>query len=284
LGYEDAAASLFDGTGSFGNGAAMRVAPVALVPPPGDDTEVARLARVQARLTHTHPDGVEGAAVVARIVARLLAVETPDTEMVRRTVTEVVDATPAGVLRDRLHDALAELDAHGDAARAAARVGTGVAAAASVPAAVVAVLAGHDLLGTITTAIGFGGDADTIAAMAGAMGGAAWGLDGVPVAMLARLEARDELADLATRLRGVGGGEPIAQRRRVAERGIHEQAPGEHERHVGVVGPAQRRVGAAPPVELPRRDAPAPLEGGTERVAEGQAEQDGRGPHVTEAS
>jgi ADP-ribosylglycohydrolase len=63
------------------------------------------------------------------------------------------------------------------------------------------VLAGRDLLDAITTAIGFGGDTDTIAAMAGAMAGAAWGLDGVPASMLSRLEARDELADLARRLR-----------------------------------------------------------------------------------
>ena len=201
LGYEQAAASLFGGSGSFGNGAAMRVAPVALVPPPGDDVEVARLARVQARLTHTHPEAVAGAQVVARVVARLLGLEAPDTEVVRHTVTEVVDDTQPGLVRERLHDALVELDLHGDAARTAARVGTGVAAAASVPAAVIALLAGRDLLGSITTAIGFGGDTDTIAAMAGAMAGAAWGLGDVPASMLSRLEACEELADLARRLR-----------------------------------------------------------------------------------
>ncbi|MFU8840984.1 MAG: ADP-ribosylglycohydrolase family protein [Nitriliruptoraceae bacterium] len=200
-GYEQAAASLFGGSGSFGNGAAMRVAPVALVPPPGDDTEVARLARVQARLTHTHTEAVAGAQVVARIVARLLGLETPDTEVVRHTVAEVAETADAGVLRDRLREALADLDAHGDTARTAARAGTGISAAESVPAAVVALLAGRDLLGTITTAIGFGGDTDTIAAMAGAMAGAAWGLGGVPPAMLARLEAHEELTDLALRLR-----------------------------------------------------------------------------------
>lgn len=201
LGYEAAAASLFGGSGSFGNGAAMRVAPVALVPPPGDRAEVARLARVQARLTHAHPEAVAGAVVVARIVARLLEHEGPDTEVVRHVVTEVVDDTEPGVLRDRMRDALEDLAIHDDAGRAAARAGTGVAATESVPAAVVAALAGRDLVGTITTAVTFGGDTDTIAAMAGAMAGAAWGLDGVPAALLDRLEAGDELAELATRLR-----------------------------------------------------------------------------------
>jgi poly(ADP-ribose) glycohydrolase ARH3 len=120
--------------------------------------------------------------------------------VVRSIVAEVVEGTAAGVLRDRLREVLEELGAGTDPVRVAARVGTGVAAAESVPAAVVAALTGRDLLGTITTAIGFGGDTDTIAAMAGAMAGAAWGLDGVPAALLARLESGDELAELATRI------------------------------------------------------------------------------------
>jgi ADP-ribosylglycohydrolase len=69
-----------------------------------------------------------------------------------------------------------------------------------VPAAVAALLSGTDLLGVIRIAISLGGDTDTIAAMAGAMAGAAWGLEHVPARLLDRLEARAELEELAATL------------------------------------------------------------------------------------
>jgi poly(ADP-ribose) glycohydrolase ARH3 len=54
--------------GSFGNGAAMRVAPVGLLF--HDDTgQLASQARLSALPTHTHPLGIEGAQLLARAVA-----------------------------------------------------------------------------------------------------------------------------------------------------------------------------------------------------------------------
>ncbi|MFE6447212.1 ADP-ribosylglycohydrolase family protein [Nocardiopsis dassonvillei] len=66
------AAELFEGVGSFGNGAAMRVAPLGAwyADDPG---RAAREAAVSARVTHTHPEAVDGAvavAVAAALVAR----------------------------------------------------------------------------------------------------------------------------------------------------------------------------------------------------------------------
>lgn len=46
LSFEAAASSLFGGTGSFGNGAAMRVAPIGLLSGAGDFDVAARLAAV----------------------------------------------------------------------------------------------------------------------------------------------------------------------------------------------------------------------------------------------
>src|SRR5690606_38355220 len=61
--WDEAAGRQFGGGGSFGNGAAMRVAPVALW---AEDLEsCARLARDTARLSHTHQIGVDGAVVQA---------------------------------------------------------------------------------------------------------------------------------------------------------------------------------------------------------------------------
>lgn len=198
--FEQAAGSLFGGTGSFGNGAAMRVAPVGLLPAATDPSEARRLAAVQARVTHTHPDALDGATVVAQVVASLLDAAELDTDH----LVDVVDGVAAGLgdgpMRDRLTDVLDVVRAGGDASLAARRTGTGVAATASVPAAVAALLTGGDVVEVATIAIGLGGDTDTIAAMAGAMAGAAWGSAGVSEALLARLEARDELERLATTL------------------------------------------------------------------------------------
>lgn len=63
-----AAAQVFDGQGSRGNGAAMRIAPVAVCF--RDDHE--RLcveAAASARVTHAHPVGVDGAVVQAAAIA-----------------------------------------------------------------------------------------------------------------------------------------------------------------------------------------------------------------------
>ncbi|WDZ88355.1 ADP-ribosylglycohydrolase family protein [Nocardiopsis sp. HUAS JQ3] len=69
------AAELFEGSGSFGNGAAMRVAPLGAwyADDPG---RAAREAAVSARVTHTHPEAVDGAVAVA-VAAALAARREP---------------------------------------------------------------------------------------------------------------------------------------------------------------------------------------------------------------
>jgi ADP-ribosylglycohydrolase len=71
--WRDAAADVFSGLGSMGNGGAMRVAPVGAYF--ADDLErVAQEARATAQVTHAHPDGQAGAvaaAIAAAIAARM---------------------------------------------------------------------------------------------------------------------------------------------------------------------------------------------------------------------
>jgi len=65
--WQDAAQRLYPG-GSFGNGSAMRVAPVGLLYH-DDLAKVAEVARQSSRITHTHPLGTDGAALQACAVA-----------------------------------------------------------------------------------------------------------------------------------------------------------------------------------------------------------------------
>jgi poly(ADP-ribose) glycohydrolase ARH3 len=200
LNFEEAAGTLFGGSGSYGNGAAMRVAPVGLLPAASDPHHAVLLAERQSRVTHTHPDATHGATVVTQIIAGLLDLVDVDADAVVNVVHTTIGRLPPGSVRDRLTEVTDVMASGGDATRAAERCGTGVAAAESVPAAVAALLQGGAPQQVITTAIGLGGDTDTIAAMAGAMAGAAWGSDHFPGVLLDRLEARGELEQLADTL------------------------------------------------------------------------------------
>lgn len=62
--WQTLAAGLFDGSGSWGNGAAMRVAPLGAFFA-DDPAEAARQAALSATVTHTHPEAVAGAIAVA---------------------------------------------------------------------------------------------------------------------------------------------------------------------------------------------------------------------------
>jgi len=62
--WKDAASELFDGTGSQGNGAAMRAAPIGAYF--ADDLDlIAEQAHLSAEVTHMHPEGIAGAIAVA---------------------------------------------------------------------------------------------------------------------------------------------------------------------------------------------------------------------------
>jgi ADP-ribosylglycohydrolase len=87
----------------------------------------------------------------------------------------------------------------------AAELGNGIAAIASCVTSIYVALAFrdrsfHELLDCVTK---LGGDVDTIAAMAGAVWGAARGVDALPPTGLERLEQRDRLTELAQALAGV---------------------------------------------------------------------------------
>ena len=66
--WQRAATSLFGGTGSYGNGAAMRVAPLGAYFADDLDAVVGQATR-SAEVTHAHPEGVAGAVAVATAAA-----------------------------------------------------------------------------------------------------------------------------------------------------------------------------------------------------------------------
>jgi poly(ADP-ribose) glycohydrolase ARH3 len=197
-----AAAQVIGGGGSWGNGAAMRVAPVGLLPARTLD-EVARVAAASARITHCHPLGIDGA--VAQAVAVAVAARSPWSR--RLDAAEVVAAVAAHVTTAEFADALRAVPhlASAPVFDVAARFSRDSTALGSVPVAL-AVFLRHpdDPVDAITEAISLGGETDAIAAMTGALVGARCGESTVPPAWELHLDQPMRLWAAAGRLARLG--------------------------------------------------------------------------------
>jgi len=178
--------------GSYGNGAAMRVAPVGLRWA-GDAARITAVAGRSARVTHVHPVGVDGAVVQAHAVARAASF--------RAFALADVGALPAATapLRAGL-DAAARTAPATAPAIVADRLGTAPVAHRSVPAALWCAAVTDDVREAITLAVALGGDTDTIATMAAAVRGAVAGTAWIPSAWAGVLEGHAEVRDAADRL------------------------------------------------------------------------------------
>jgi ADP-ribosylglycohydrolase len=141
--------------GSAGNGAAMRVSPVAFA---ADSPEgVLRLARESAAPTHSTADAIAGAEAVA------LGVFLARTGRTKREIRDEVQGRFGFELGRPL-----------DQVRRGYRFSSGCAD--TVPVAFGAFLESEDYEGALRRAVSVGGDADTTACMAGALAGGYWGI------------------------------------------------------------------------------------------------------------
>ena len=191
----EAARSGFGGKASLGNGAAMRVAPVAVLYA-NDDTALAGAARDSASATHAHAIAIDAAVAQARAIAAALNGEP--------LLTAALDGAGTPELKGRLAQAARLLDTRPGPAELAAALGNRPTAHESVPAAIYAAAAHGSIEGAITFAVRSGGDTDTLAAMAGAIAGARTGASTIPSDWLDALEqgpkGRDHVERLADRL------------------------------------------------------------------------------------
>jgi poly(ADP-ribose) glycohydrolase ARH3 len=177
---ERAAQRVFAGAGSLGNGAAMRVAPVA-VRFAEDAVLLATQASRSARVTHAHPVGIDGAVVQAKAVGAALndddpvaaAIAAARTPELRERLLALRDASTANLSADTLADAAGRITS---------------LAHESVPVAVAAGARAKSFEDAVTMAIRCGGDTDTVGAMAGAIAGARFGAASIPARWVEALE------------------------------------------------------------------------------------------------
>lgn len=88
LDWRDIFPRLFEGQGSYGNGAAMRVGPLGAYFADIDLKDVAEQARQSAETTHTHPEGIAGAIAIA--VAAALAWRTRGNTPTRKAFLDAI--------------------------------------------------------------------------------------------------------------------------------------------------------------------------------------------------
>jgi poly(ADP-ribose) glycohydrolase ARH3 len=178
--YRAVAEQYFPG-GSFGNGAAMRVAPVGLFFR-GDSDQLWEQARLSALPTHRHPLGIEGAQLLALAVALCSVTEAFDRAAF---FSELLTACRSDEYRGRVERA-----AQVRSPEELAGLGNRIEALESVPTAIASfALTPDSFEETIANVIFLGGDTDTLAAMAGALSGAYLGAGRLPQRLIGLLES-----------------------------------------------------------------------------------------------
>lgn len=139
---------------SFGNGAAMRVSPVAWAY--GELDEVLKEARKSAEPSHSHPEGIKGASAVAAAV--FLARKGRPKEEIKNYVEQEFGYNLSRSLDEIRPDYKFDETCQG-----------------SVPEALIAFLESDSFEDAICNAVSLGGDSDTQACIAGAVAEAFYG-------------------------------------------------------------------------------------------------------------
>ncbi len=197
------------GTDSWGNGGAMRIAPIGFFF--YDEGELLREnALLCTQITHRHPQALAGALAQAKAVGMATYKGLVGEAIDRRAFLEEIVAEVAGVDRAMAAEIkrIQDLDRGGDLEARIERIASAfsrdVSAVGAVPPALASFLISDDFEATVVTAINGGGDTDTIGAMAGALAGAYYGYSSIPAGWLDPLEngatGRDYVQSLAEKL------------------------------------------------------------------------------------
>ena len=143
--------------GSWGNGSAMRVSPVAWYFGTLEDAE--RAAGVAAAVTHSHPEGVKGAKATAAAIF-LARADKPKAEI------KMYIESAFGYGLDRTLGEIRPMYRFNESCQG------------TVPEAIIAFLESGGFEDAVRNAVSLGGDSDTLAAITGGIAEAAYGIPG----------------------------------------------------------------------------------------------------------
>jgi poly(ADP-ribose) glycohydrolase ARH3 len=179
--------------GSFGNGSAMRVAPIGLVFA-NDLKKAVEAAIASSRPTHSHPLAYQG-AVLQTIAVAMAATSTDSSSQtffgpMRTALTKfsdlLQDTSPFVQAMDAIENGLGKGTS---CLEMSSILGTGVTAQEAVPMAIYCFLRHPESYErVIHEAVFVGGDTDTIACMAGAISGTFLGVNAIPARWLSHIK------------------------------------------------------------------------------------------------
>jgi ADP-ribosyl-[dinitrogen reductase] hydrolase len=214
------------------NGAAMRIAPVGIVGVLAGREMTYEIAVAQASITHFDPAASAGAAIVAEIIRQTIV--TGDFETAVTATFEYLAGTSlASVVLEQFVEICSPC--FDPLTHAGPPNGTIWTAVAQAIWAVRSTTCFHD---AVVAAIDLGGDTDTVAAIAGSMAGAFYGLQGIPIRWTTYVHGHvvmpdgrkvqyrcQDLVDTARRLLALGNAprswvEPPVQPGKVHELGV----------------------------------------------------------------
>jgi len=204
IAWDRAASMIFNG-GSFGNGAAMRIAPIGVFY--YNNHLLRTIAGEASLITHAHLLGKEGAILQAYTIAQAIQTKAQDSlntfHFLQKLINFVIPE--AKIYQEKLELIGKLLDKESDPEIIINQLGHDSSAPNSVPTAIYCFLSHpHSFQDALVYAVGLGGDTDTIGAMTGALSGAYHGKKGIPSPWMRDLEnqgkGRDYIEQLAIEL------------------------------------------------------------------------------------
>jgi ADP-ribosylglycohydrolase len=158
----------FRGMGSFGNGGAMRSAPLGAFFADQPLQVIGEQARLSAEITHAHPEGVAGAIAVAVGAALAWRRRSDRGPLGAEWIQGVRDAVPPGYTHDAIGDALA-VPAGASIIEAASALGngSGITAPDTVPLCLWVAARAIEFEGALWEMVNALGDIDTTCAIVG---------------------------------------------------------------------------------------------------------------------
>ncbi len=199
ISYVEAAKSLFQDQGSFGNGAAMRIVSLGLFF--FDSPDIYETACSSAEVTHAHPIGKDGAAIQAKAVALATIYDPGESFPQEKFLDRLIQAAKTFEMKEKLLLIQRSLADRSSPSQAVRLLGRSVAAHESVPFALFSFLRHpKSFTDCLYCAVLNGGDRDTLGAMACAISGSYLGIASIPSDWRNKLENRSYIETLALKL------------------------------------------------------------------------------------